>query len=440
MPLNGANIKDVYDRFANREAEFEGRTGRGAFVSLIRRELGLYRDTTGRPRLRQTLESAVDGTQRSDVPRVKPEEISILELARAICGENWVQNLRPDGTGDDWARDPVLAAEAEGASGAISPGNLPNVSAYLGTITGLLEAKILEAYQKPEYIADQLVQVIPTKLRQDKLIGTGRIGDKRSRMTPGEAHPRVQFQERYVTTPETQYDGLAIDVTTHAVFFDQTNQVLERAETVGDELALGKEFECIDAVLGVTNAYNYNGTAYNTYMTSGNWINDQQCNLVDWTDLDLCRQLFSRMTDQETGNRITIVPDTILVSPAKFETANQIIQATTYQQRTNSSAEVREGRNREQARYTVLSSPYVDQRCTDADGLNLSQANANEYWWMMQRAKAFAYMENWGITTRRASPSDYTMLDHNLVLSVFANMMGVVTGREPRYVIRNKNE
>lgn len=166
---------------------------------------------------------------------------------------------------------------------------------------------------------------------------------------------------------------------------------------------------------------------------------------MDWTDLDLSRQLFSRMTDQETGNRITVVPDAVLVSPAKVETAHYVMQATEVGFESDPSAannNRRSGANRENGRYRILSSPYMDQRLTDADGLNLSQADADKYWWML-RAKgnrsAFVYVENWGVTINRAAPNDFTMLNHKLLLAVFADYMGEFMVREPRFAVRSKN-
>ena len=435
--MRGADLRRTFESFCNGDSNFRGEPGPRGFVRLVRAELGLSRDNYGRHRVQET----VVGEGGVATPRLRPEELSLKGLAMAICGESYVEAMNPayEDPTDSIAGENYLAAEADGAAGAITPGNSPNVSAYLGSVTGLLEAKVLEAYNEPEYISDRLVTVIPSNLRQEKLIGHGRIGNRRAIRNPGEAHARAQFKERFVTTPETENYGLAVDVTKEAVFFDQTNQILERAEAVGHELALGKEFDIIDVFVGVTNPYNYNGTSYNTYLTSGNWINDQSNPLLDHTDLNLMRELFSRMTDQETSNRVTITPDCLLVSPSKVETAHQIMRATTYQQRTNSQAEVREGPNREAGRYEILSSPYVDQRLTDSDGLALSQSNANDYWWAWQKSKAFYWCENWSVTTKKATPDNYTMLDRGLVLSVFSDYMGVAGVREPRAVVRNKN-
>lgn len=404
--------------------------GRAAFVAEFAADLGIRRDPVeGTKHLVDTLENGK--------PRLRPEQCSLQELAVAICGENWVRSLHgPDDFGG------VMTAE-DGSPSAITPGNFPNVTAYIGAVTGLLDAKILEAYQKPEYVAGRLTKTLNSKLRQEKLIGAGRIGNVAKLRKPGEPHARAQFGERYVTMPETNNYGSAIDVTTEAVFFDLTNQVLQRAESLGDEMALHKELSVLGVFSGATNPYVYNGTAYNTYLTSGNWINDVVNVFTDHTDLNVDRALFSRMTDQETGNRIVVNPNLIVVSPAKYESAMQVVTARTYEQRTNSSAEIRTGANREAGRYEVLQSPYLDQLLTTATtaaqpGLGLAQSVADDYWWMLDAMKAFVWVQNWDITTKKASPSDYEMLDRGLVMSVFTNYMGVAGVNEPRQVVRNK--
>lgn len=424
MPIAGTNIRQAFESFAHPQNSPEARMG-GAreFVKAFRGELGLTVNKFGRP----TLENA----------QMSPREHSLRLLAESLCGYEWVDRL---------GQSQAYGSEVfESGNAAITPGNLPNVSAFLGSVSGLLDAAMLEGYEKPEFVIDQLVETVPSRTRQTKLIGTGRIGDQSKHRNPGDPHPFAQFSERYVTTPETQNDALACSVTFESVFYDQTNDVLDQANRVGEELGLRKEFDGMDMIAGVTNPYNYKGTSYNTYLTTGNWINDHSNVLADWTDLDLARQLFSRMTDQETGNRVTVMPDTLLVAPAKVETAHYILNATEVGYESNPAAADNNRRvsaNREGGRYAIVSSPYLDQRLTDADGLNLSQANADKYWWMLKakgNRSAFVYVENWGVTISRAAPNDFTMLNHKLLLAVFADQMGSFMVREPRYVVRNKN-
>jgi hypothetical protein len=417
-------VRQVFEQFANPQDSRETQlAGAYRFVEHFRNDLGLTTNENGRPCVRDA--------------KMKPSEFSFRGLAESLCGYAWVQNL-------EQSTSHAFQVFEAGGNPAISPGNLPNVSAFLGSVSGLLDAAILQGYEKPEYIIDKLIYTLPSKTRQKKLIGAGRIGDQAKRRNPGEGHAFAQFGDRVVTTSETQNDALACAVTFEAVFFDQTSEVLERANSVGDELALRKELDGFRLIAGVNNPYNYNGVAYNTYLTSGNWINDVASNpLVDWTNIDVANALASRFTDQETGNRITTNFDVALVSPAKAWTAKHIQHATEVESRTQSAAEIRRGAYLGD-KYNLQHSNYLDQVLTAAaadGGLALSQANADKYWWLLKTGPdgAFVRTENWGITINRAAPDSFSMLNQKLLLAVFSDQMHAFDVREPRRVVRSKN-
>ena len=398
--------------------------GAREFVEHFRRDLGLTTNEYGRPTVREA--------------QCQPQEFSLRGLAESLCGHEWVENLQQD------QRDGQRVFE-QGGNAAIHPGNIPNVSAYLGSVAGLLDAAILQGYERPDYLIDKLIYTQSSRQRQQRLIGLGRMGDKAKRRMPGDPHPFAQIGERTSITPETQNDALACAVTFEAVFFDQTGQVLEQANNVGDELAFRKELDGFRLIAGVTNPYNYNGVAYNTYLTSGNWINDIASNeMVNWTNLDIANALLGRMTDQETGNRIVMTLDTILVSPAKKWSAGYIRSATEQETQTASGAEIRRGPTlAEQFKERYFSSPILDQILTTAaadGGLALTQSQADGYWFALKTGPngAFVRIENWGIQINRATPNDFTMLNHKLLLAVFSDYMHAFAVREPRAVIRSR--
>ena len=394
------------------------------FVERFRRDLGLTTTKYGRPTIREA--------------QMRPGEFSLRGLAESLVSYEWAESLGR-------AQAASFRVFEAGGNPAIAPGNIPNVSAFLGSIAGLLDAAILESYEVPEFIIDTLIPAIPSKTRQKSLIGVGRIGDQAERRNPGDGHQFAQFRDRKVLTSETYQDALAGAVTFEAVFFDQTDQVLEQMNGIGNELALRKELDGFKLIAGVTNPYNYNGTAYNTYLTSGYWINDVENELNDWTDVNVVNAMFGRMTDQETANRIAVQWDMILCSPTKQLTAQYIQAATEIETRTASGAQVRHAPRLGDVK-KVVSSPYLDQVLTTAStagGLGLTQAQADQYWWSLRtdaKKSAFVRPENWPVQINRARPDDYEMLNRKLLLAVFCDQMHSFDVREPRYVIRNKNE
>lgn len=416
------DLTRVFESFQKGDG-YNGQTGPRGFDSWFRYQLGLHNDHNGCLRLRNELP---DGTRRWT-----PESFSFKELAYTIMGEDAVQAFNPEAV----KRAPSLAATFEAGAEAVQPGSFPNITLYNSTITGLMEAKVLEGYEIPDAIGDQLMTTIPTRLRSEKMPGIGRIGDQNMVMTPGQAHPRVGMQERWIETPTTVKRGSGIDVTKEAVFFDLTNQVLAMAGKIGEELGYNREKRQLDVVLGITNNYNYMGTAYNTYRTSGEWINQQTGALLDWTDFNEALTLFGRMTDQEISERININPNTLLVMPANVAQAQYIMGATEIENRTASAAEIRRGPNRVST-YTLVTSPNAEKRLVDADGAALTEAVAQTYWYLLDTSKAFMYMQNWSITKETASSTDYQSKDHGLVFSLFVDEMGVAGVKEPRATFR----
>ena len=117
-------------------------------------------------------------------------------------------------------------------------------------------------------------------------------------------------------------------VTKEAIFFDRTHLVLARAAEVGEILGLNKEKRLLDLIVGVTNNYRPNGSAFNTYQTSSPWKNVITANeLVDWTDVDAAEQLFADMIDPGTGEPVLVRGTTVLVMPAYRHAAHRVFNA-----------------------------------------------------------------------------------------------------------------
>lgn len=400
------------------------------FVHNFYRDLGVSESATGRLVYNPDLGNGKRAAS--------PYEFSIRGLAESLVSREWAEGLMAN------QNTPGRIFEA-GSAPAMTPGNIPNVSAFLGSVAGLLDAAILQSYDLPEFKIDSLIPTKPSKTRQRVMIGLGRIGDASLRRNPGEPHQFAQFEERKTITSETYSDALACAVTFEAVYYDQTGNVLDQANTVGRELALRKELDGYRLIAGINNPYNYRGVAYNTYGTSGYWVNDVANELHDWTNINVVEAMFSRMKDQETGNRVAIEWDTVLCSPTKFRTAQYIQSATEVKSRTQSGT-VTSTAPKLGDEYTLVKSVYMDQVLTDAvadGGAGLTQAQADEYWWALKTDKqrsAFVRTENWPVVINRAAPNDFTMLNHKLLLAVFADQRHSFDVQDPRYVIRNKNQ
>lgn len=442
--LNMFKVQELYE---SRTAPGGG--GRMRFINEIRHGLGLcdengndYKDRAGNRILKEA--------------KFRPEQFSLAELAEGICGRQWKQIFDP-AQGELFAKASIARSLLEQAEPGdrqalmentgfgIDPSAFLNINAYTILTGGLIEVKILEAFQNPTFIGDKLMPSEATKLNGQKIIGINPLGDVSQRRAPGEPHPRTQFGERWIQTPETRENALAIDILKEAVFFDLTGDILRNASALGEQLAYRKELEIIDTIIGVTNTFNWKGTAYNTYANNLGYDNALTGNdLQDWTNIQTAWLKFSRFTDPDTAKRILINPGTILVSPGKLATANLILNAVSTQRRTGAGSSPAQttsnplnvsdtNGNPYSGMFDVLTSPLLEQQLV-ASGLTMDQSTST--WFMMEKGKSFKYMQNYPLQVQQASAQSYNMLDRGILASYFAHERGIASVWSPWHTMK----
>ena len=397
------------------------------------------------------------------VKRLNPSEISLRGLAESLLGEDWEKRSRAIPA---FLQQKSLL-ESDGRSlledngaGAIMASAFADINAFTATATGLLEVGILEAYNSPEFIADKLAPVEPSKIFEGrKTIGAARLGDVAEERLPGMPTHRAQFGERWLTQPRTVENAVAVELTQEAIYLDLTGgQVSEHANSVGEWVAYRKEIRVIDSWIGTgglvgANGYNvyvwnYKGTAYAPYATAGTYyINDiASGNELLYIDNILSAEiLFRNMTDPETGTLINITPNTILVNREKEYTARELFGMSDGQYRSSPGSTSGEqsfrgqgGPNPIKNKYEVIESPLVYQECTSATGLNLSATAAGKKWWLFERGnKTHVYIQNWPLRTQTAAPNQVDLLDRGIVLFVKADERGIPMWKDPHRVVRS---
>ncbi len=176
---------------------------------------------------------------------MRPEEFSIRSLAEGLVpdGREWLDSMDPRRGG--------FVQEA---------GEAVDVTAFSNITGQIIYSKIMEAYQREEFVVSRLVETIPTRFDGEKIAGITGITDDIQEIRPGMPYPALGFGEDYIETPSTTKRGFIVPVTKEAIFFDRTHQVLSRATEVGEILGLNKEKRLLDLVIGVTNNYNWKGT------------------------------------------------------------------------------------------------------------------------------------------------------------------------------------
>ena len=351
---------------------------------------------------------------------LRPEDFSIRDLAEALMpdGREWVRTLDPR----QGAARPVL--ESDGV----------DVSAFQNVASQVIHAKILEAYTQEAFVVSKLVDTIPTRLDGEKIPGVNRVTDAIDEIGPGMPYPNLGFGEDYIETPSTTKRGFIVPVTKEAIFFDRTNLILSRAAEVGEVLGLNKEKRLLDLVIGVTNNYNHNGVAYDTYQTSGSWANVLASNeLVDWTNVDAAEQLLADILDPATGEPVLLRGTNVLVMPAYRHAAHRVFNAAEINYSASGSQTTAVAAN-PLGNYQVHESRLAYRRVV-ASGE--ATEDAKKWWFLGDFRRAFAYMENWPITVTQApigSEADFTS---DIVLRFKASERGAAAVLNPRYVVKN---
>lgn len=423
------------------DAGQEQRVGAAAFLRDWNEALGLNPDWDG--------SSSADCYLTEELRpvfgqgRFSPREVSIATLCEAIMG----RDARDEYYGPNSHFSMATLREA-----AIDPTAFLNISLFNLATAGLVNARILEGFNKPEYIGRGLVTVVPTNMNGHKIIGTAGINAQTAaakNRLPGQPHASIQFGEAWQTTPETVEQALKVEITKEATFFEQASgEVMRQADQIGDELARGEEVEICDEFIGVTNSYNRSGTSYNTYQASTPWINSGSNPFTDENDLDDANALLLAMTDPDTGREIQINLLQVFCSPYRERVFREQLFPSQVSLGTQISSNVAQRIIQSQSataqvmRGTIKVIPLTQiwhNRMIAADGLGLTGANAKAYWWVGEPQRAFEWHENWPLTPWQAVATEMVMKDRGLIAIHGANKRGKVYTREPRYMVRNTN-
>ncbi len=349
---------------------------------------------------------------------LKPEDFSLRDLAEQFCGRDWVRLLDPRSDSVHLLEDSFDGVD---------------VTAFRNITGELISQKILEGFRHETFVVSRLVQTIRTRLDGEKIPGVPSLGDYAEEIPPGMPYPTYGFGEDYIETPPTTKHGFIVPVTREAIFFDRTHLVLQRASEVGQALGLNKEKRIIDTVIGAVNTFKWKGTTYNTYLTSGPWVNWATNNpLNSYSNADKAEALLAKMVDPATGEPVLVEATTVLIPPSLRHAAAKVFQALELRHTDGSVLTVMENPFRDQ--YRVVVSRQLLRRI-EASGV--PNAEAQGWWFLGDFSKAFAYMENWPITVTQAPRGSEAEFTHDILIRFKASERGTPAVLNPRYVIKN---
>lgn len=262
------------------------------------------------------------------VPRKNAHEFSFLALWEGLVGPvEETMGFAQQGFG--YIEHPIGLLEAEGVGAVAS-------SAFPSAVGQLIAIRVIEGYDAPGFVGDELVTPMPSRLRGERVVGfTSLQGPKP--VGEGDEYQGSTFREKYVTTTETKR-GRLISLTEEAVFHDQTGQILQRASQMGRKAREDRERRIIRGVADVASTervYRPSGTAEQLYASGNNNIISTATVLTDWTDI---QEVFAwhaanvtddRETDDVQGGQpIVWMPTHLLTARELAGVAARIFAAT----------------------------------------------------------------------------------------------------------------
>jgi hypothetical protein len=413
------------------------------------REIAKHYFGVGKERFRQEFREILELGHEGKPGGLKPEDFSLRDLAeefvtsrdgREVVGRDWVK----------YSLDPSRSQDLQEAISAVDSSAFRDISGQL-----LIRAT-MTAYANPTFTLSAAIPTQPTPFtRGEKVPGMALPRDPEVDHLEAlvvnelEEYKTIGFSAEYTELPATVKRGGIIAVSREMIFEDLTGLAIQRAQHIGRILGMRKELRLADLVLGYTNNYKEkranlsSSTSRYTYYgiadSSAPWINHLDNNtLDDYTALDAAEQLFTDMTDPNTGMPIILEGRTLIHAPGMWSTVQRITRTTETRANTQSSAYttivpfplVRPG-------LTTLESTFLWFQCKSR--FSLSSSDATSYWWYGDLARAFAYLSNWDIELTQAAANSDAEFRQDIVYQIKASERGEAAVLEPRRMVRNRS-
>ena len=170
--------------------------------------------------------------------KMKPEQVSIAELWRACTGDAPISSYT---TLEDDFRTIAETTIKEDL-------NAMGSTLFAKATGALINSKVRDAFDITPAIGERLVTTIPSKLKNETIVGFTNM-DTVEEVDEGGEYPQVGFQELYFTVTNKKY-GAIISITEETIKFDQTALILDRAGRIGERARLFKEKTIVEAVFG----------------------------------------------------------------------------------------------------------------------------------------------------------------------------------------------
>lgn len=200
--------------------------------------------------------------------------------------------------------------------------------------TALLASKAIEGYNTVDgLVGDFLVQPYNSKLKTEKFAGFT-FPDGIADVAEGAVYPDATMTDKFVGDAAFSKRGVLVRITEEAILFDQTGQILQRANMVGEALRVDREKMILGSIADEATQLVYYPSGVNAALYGG--TNSIANTLTDFTDLQNASiKLAAQVTEtSEPIVNLDLAPRVLLVPKALEWTAWRIINSTMVQLRT----------------------------------------------------------------------------------------------------------
>lgn len=338
------------------------------------------------------------------------------------------------------------------------------MGSFMALTSQLYFNALIGAYEHAEMNVARTFRNIPsTFLRGEKFAGVGGL-EKILQGTPeGRDLPHLTATEDYVDTPAQRKVGAIIDISWELAVSDHSGEILRRYESLGKAVAVTREMEAVgtltdtnpmDGTAGYTRTrYNWKGTAYATYASSGaNWINlltgaatstyFGANPLTDQQSINGAYITATKICDPWTGLPIGYGqgPWTLFCSPDLKFTASRILRTLEYVTVGGTAATTNYAPQQHSdigpvIPFKVVDSAYIGALCD----LAAAASNTNilrTTWWIGKPEEAFSWQTAQELVNQEAIPGAGDMFNRVLEKQTRCFDCKSAYALNPRYVIQ----
>ena len=348
--------------------------------------------------------------------KVKPEQVSIRGLYEAMvgCPEDTIHGIHAGHNRLGYIMPRSRKEEVGSTMFPVASG-------------ALIAAKVIQGYEAVGYIAENLVEFMDSKHKVETMVGFTAL-DGPKEVAEGKDYEDSDIGEKFVTMQAAKR-GRLIAITEEAILFDQTGQLLLRAQRLGERVRLDMEKRILKAVTGNDGqAYKPSNAATDIY-SSGNKNQIAANALVDWQNVDACLKQTAKQEDEKAEIIVVNTPQ-LLVPRALLGTALRVTSATQIRQHDPVVAPqvATYSPSPFSGMFTPLSSPLMD---------SLSGTGATD-WFMGDFKKAFIYQRIYPLQTLAAIAGNPDEFKKDIKYLYKVREFGGVACIDHRYVYRNQ--